>query len=86
MTSVGGNLTYVSNGENNLHCYPLNVRFARFFFNLKVTYFLPTFTPKDDKIMNNSFFGKLNFLPSFDEYYRLLFPPLALLFDDVSGW
>ena len=29
---------------------------------------------------------KLIFLPPFDKNYRLLFPALLLLFDDVSGW
>ena len=29
--------------------------------------------------------SKKNYLPPFDENYRLLFPALLLLFDDVSG-
>ena len=29
---------------------------------------------------------KIKILPPFDKNYRLLFPALLLLFDDVSGW
>ena len=30
--------------------------------------------------------GGLYILPPFDNNYRLLFPALLLLYDDVSGW
>ena len=62
MTSSGGNVTYLSHGENKLNYRPLNLNIFADEWKIAIFFHRLFGIQKDDKIVYNNFLGKLEVL------------------------